>query len=47
MDRFIHEENVRRFRRLLEQEQNPEKRNLILKLLAEEEAKTIPPKRVE
>lgn len=41
MERFIHNENLRRFRRLLEEEQDEEKRNIIRKLLAEEEAKDI------
>lgn len=42
MERFIHNENIRRYRKLLETEQNEEKRNLIRKLLAEEEAKEVP-----
>lgn len=43
MERFIHNENIRRYRKLLEQEQNEEKRSIIRKLLAEEEAKYISP----
>ena len=42
MERFIHNENIRRDRRLLEEEQNEDKRNVIRKLLAEEEAKDVP-----
>ena len=41
MERFIHNENIRRDRRLLEEEQNEEKRNIIRKLMAEEEAKDV------
>jgi hypothetical protein len=41
MERFIREENIRRYRRLLETEPDEEKRNVIRKLLAEEEAKKI------
>jgi hypothetical protein len=32
MERFIHNENIRRYRALLESEQDEEKRNLIRKL---------------
>ena len=42
MERFIHNENIRHYRTLLEQEQNEEKRSTIRKLLAEEEAKDAP-----
>ena len=42
MERFIHDENIRRYRNLLEMEQNEDKRNMIQKLLAEEEAKDVP-----
>lgn len=42
MERFIHNENIRRYRKLLEQEKDEEKRNVIRKLLAEEEAKDVP-----
>jgi hypothetical protein len=45
MERYIHNENVRRYRKLLELEQDEEKRNVIRKLLAEEDAKEIPPTR--
>jgi hypothetical protein len=41
MERFIHNENIRRYRKLLEEEQNEDKRNVIRKLLAEEEAKDV------
>ncbi len=41
MERFIHNENIRRYRKLLEEEPNEEKRNAIRKLLAEEEAKEV------
>ncbi|MGA9092109.1 MAG: hypothetical protein WB420_23730 [Bradyrhizobium sp.] len=44
MERFIHNENIRRYRKLLEEETDEEKRNIIRKLLAEEEAREIPPK---
>jgi hypothetical protein len=42
MLRFIHEENIRRYRKLLEGTTDPEKRQMLLKLLAEEEAKDRP-----
>ena len=42
MERFIHNENIHRYRKLLAEEQNEEKRNIIRKLLAEEEAKDVP-----
>jgi|WetSurMetagenome_2_1015567.scaffolds.fasta_scaffold995707_2 hypothetical protein len=41
MDWFIHNENIRRYRRLLEEERDEEKRNTIRKLLAEEEAREV------
>lgn len=41
MERFIHNENIRRFKKLLEEETNEDKRAAIRKLLAEEEAKEI------
>jgi hypothetical protein len=44
MERFIRNENIRRYRKLLEEETDEEKRNIIRKLLAEEEAREIPPK---
>ena len=42
MERFIHNKNIRHYRKLLEQETNEDKRALIRKLLAEEEAKDVP-----
>ncbi len=42
MERFIHNENIRLYRRLLEEEKNEDKRALIRKLLAEEEATDVP-----
>jgi hypothetical protein len=42
MERYIHNENIRRYRRLLAEEKDEEKRNTIRKLLAEEEAKEVP-----
>ncbi|MGZ7073235.1 MAG: hypothetical protein ACXVKL_12415 [Candidatus Angelobacter sp.] len=41
MERFIHEENIRLYRRLLEKEKNEDKRAVIRKLLAEEEARDV------
>ncbi len=42
MERFIHNENIRLYRKLLEEEKNEDKRAIIRKLLAEEEAKDVP-----
>lgn len=42
MERFIHNENIRRYRKLLGLERDEENRNIIRKLLAEEEAKDFP-----
>lgn len=42
MERFIRNENIRRYRRLLEEEKNEDKRAVIRKLLAAEEAKDVP-----
>ena len=42
MERYIHNENIRRYRKLLEAEPDEEKRNIIRKLLADEEAKDVP-----
>ncbi|GLR85962.1 hypothetical protein [Bradyrhizobium iriomotense] len=42
MERYIRNENIRRYRKLLEEEKDEEKRNTIRKLLAEEEAKEAP-----
>ncbi len=41
MERYIHNENIRRYKKLLELEQDEEKRHVIRKLLAEEEAKDV------
>jgi hypothetical protein len=40
MDRFIHDENMRHYRRLLERTTDPDERARILALLAEEDART-------
>jgi hypothetical protein len=42
MERYIHNENIRRYRKLLELEKDEEKRNVMRKLLAEEEAMDVP-----
>lgn len=42
MERFIHNENIRRYRKLLDEEKNEDKRAVIRKLLGEEEAKDMP-----
>lgn len=42
MDRFVHNENIRHYRKLLETEANEDKRAVLRKLLAEEEAREIP-----
>jgi len=39
MDRFIRNENIRRYKELLDTELNEDKREIIRRLLAEEEAK--------
>ena len=44
MEKFIHNANILHYRRLLEEEADEKKRELIRKLLAEEEAKEIAPK---
>ena len=43
MDRFIHDENLRHFRRLLLRTNDPVERERIHRLLAEEEAKASQP----
>lgn len=45
MERFIHNENIRLYRKLLEEEKNEDKRAVIRNLLAEEEAKDVPASR--
>jgi hypothetical protein len=42
MDRFIRDENLRHYRRLLQQTSDPVERERIHRLLAEEEAKGSP-----
>jgi hypothetical protein len=42
MKKFIHEENLKLFRKRLAETTDPEKRQMLLKLLAEEEAKNDP-----
>ena len=42
MERYIHDENIRRSRKLLEGETDETKRDRIRRLLTEEEAKQIP-----
>ena len=44
VERFIHNQNIRHYRKLLEEEYDEERRKIIRKLLAEEEAREIPPK---
>ena len=39
MKKFIHEENLKLYRKRLDETTDPEKRQMLLKLLAEEEAK--------
>lgn len=41
MQRFLHDENLRRFRQLLAEESNPIKREQIKRLIKEEEARKI------
>jgi hypothetical protein len=41
LERFIHNENIRLYRKLLEQEQDEERLTVIRKLLAEEKAKDV------
>ena len=44
VERFIHNQNIRHYRKLLEEECDEERRKIIRKLLAEEEAREIPAK---
>jgi len=44
VERFIHNQNIRHYRKLLEEECDEEQRKIIRKLLAEEEAREIPAK---
>jgi hypothetical protein len=41
MERFIHDENLRHYRRLLERTSDPDERARILALLTEEEARIL------
>jgi hypothetical protein len=45
MERYIHNENIRRYRKLLAEEEDEEKRDVIRKLLAEEEPRIYRPAR--
>jgi hypothetical protein len=42
MQRYVHEENILLYRKLLAETTDEEKREIILKMLAEEEAKELP-----
>jgi hypothetical protein len=42
IQRYVHEENILLYRKLLADTMDEEKRKIILKLLAEEEAKELP-----
>ena len=42
MQRYVHNENILLYRKLLAETTDEEKRKIILKLLAEEEAKELP-----
>lgn len=42
MHRYVHEENIILYRKLLAETIDEEKRKVIMKLLAEEEAKELP-----
>ena len=44
MERFIHRENLEHYRKLLAETADDERRQQILRLLAEEEAKELQPK---
>lgn len=39
MDRFVHSENIKLYRKLLTETTDAQKRQMLLKLLADEEAK--------
>jgi hypothetical protein len=47
MQRFIHDENIRRFKQLLERTTDEVERQRILRLLAEEDAKVGPDEATE
>ena len=42
MHRYVHEENIHLYRKVLAETTDEDKRKIILKLLAEEEAKELP-----
>jgi hypothetical protein len=42
MDRFIHEQNLAHYRKILSETTDPKKRQTVLKLLADEQAKLRP-----
>ena len=42
MQRYVHNENILLYRKLLAQTTNEEKRKVVLKLLADEESKEMP-----
>lgn len=42
MQRYVHEENILLYRKLLAETTDEEKRKIILRLLADEEAKELP-----
>ena len=44
MDKFVHEQNLDHYRKLLANTTDDAQRRQLLKLLAEEEAKDLPPK---
>ena len=43
MDKFVHDENLKLYRKLLAETTDPQKRQRLLKLLADEEAKSAQP----
>jgi hypothetical protein len=43
MDRFIHEQNLAHYRKILTETTDPAKRQTVLKLLADEQANLQPP----
>jgi hypothetical protein len=43
MDRYIHEQNLVHYRKVLSETTEPTKRQTVLKLLADEQANPIPP----
>jgi hypothetical protein len=47
MDKFIHRENLALFKKRLAESRDDAERKVLLKLLADEEAKDVPPKNRE